>query len=733
MIQEDGASSLAVQSLEDIARLIEYGEDAESVYQAITHFAASHDEITGAAIFLPSEKLNGRQSLICHGGDLKEIISLENYELERNTQVLAGDFANKIFKSQLKSGAQFYHILQLGSNLGALTVTAPLGVSLELEDTLLHLAFYTGVVYEHQRLSGTVTHFLERLQVLNELNQMIVSNAGLQRIVKSISRESAFRFAADVSLTFIFDEEGTNLESQGGYGCAPQLIPRTIELGGGGIMDQVLRSGGHLSIPNLANTRSSGLEFLRKIGIKAIDACCLEVREDPIGVIVIGYRRETIINKTVLSRFEEFSRAAGVAIANARAQERLRAYTERLEELVESRTADLAVQTARAEEANQAKSQFLANMSHELRTPLTAIVGYSSVLADGIFGPLNTKQHDALTAVTRSSEHLKNLIDDVLSLARIESGKEEPEPSFVPLGELLRQASKLMAQTALDKGVHLEQINIEEEILAHSLFCDQKHVHQILINLMSNAVKYTPKGGSVWLNAQIVGDKAKIMVSDSGVGIPPDKLKTLFQRFERGSDSYSRSQQGTGIGLNLTKKLVELNGGHISVESQPGSGSTFWVLMPLATGAAVILPQPAQNLPPVKLNGANILVVDDNADTREVLSIVLNRAGAKVQLATSSGEAKHILHGRGIDIILTDLAMPGESGLVLIQHIRESYESYRSIPILVLTACAFESDREASLKAGATLFMAKPFKPNEVVMNLKSILESHGDSPNDAL
>jgi signal transduction histidine kinase/CheY-like chemotaxis protein len=589
----------------------------------------------------------------------------------------------------------FFDVICLGAPIGSLVVTAPGGLGSGACDKLSALAHHAGVVFERQRLSNTVQLFLDRLEVLNELNQLIASNVGLQRIVKSIARESAFRFAADVSLAFVLDEEKNFLETKGGYGCTPDRVPKKHDLNSG-ILAQVMRVGGHLCIANLDAQPNHGLPFIDDLGVKGVNVFCLEVRGEALGALLIGYRREVVLSQNDVTRFEEFCQGAAVAIANARSQERIAAYTERLEELVESRTADLAVQTARAEEANHAKSQFLANMSHELRTPLTAIVGYSSVLADGVFGPLNDKQRDALTAVTRSSEHLKNLIDDVLNLARVESGKEQAEPAVVPVKDLLTQAHKLMLQTAVGKGITLSPLALPDDIMNLSLHVDPKHVHQIVINLMSNAVKYTPRGGKVWVKAETVVDKVKISVCDTGVGIPPHKLAKLFERFERGEDTYSKSQEGTGIGLNLTRKLVELNGGRIGVDSKEGHGSVFWVMLPVASAQAIEITQPETSTDTLRLDGLSSLVVDDNVDTCEVLRHILIAAGAKVRTVNTVRDGIKALEAEVPDIVLTDLAIPGESGVALIQHIRGANGLVAQLPILVLSACAFQSDKDAA-------------------------------------
>ncbi len=701
-------------NLAPITRLVENGEEPRRVYSAIVDWAAQTPGVQAAAIYLPAERSNDSQELIASFGAFTP--QTEREERSRSSIQAAATHTHKS-----SSGAyHYFDVVCLGAPIGALVVIAEQGVTPQACERLSALAHHTAVVFERQKLSNTLQHFLDRLQVLNELNQLIASNVGLQRILKTIARESAFRFAADVALTLMLDEDKYHLEVKGGYGCAPNVIPKQLQLSSG-ILSQVMRVGGHLSVPQLPHYVEHGIQFIEDLGIKSVDVCCLEVRGDPLGAILIGYRRETFISQNDLTRFEEFCQGAAVAIANARTQERIQSYTERLEELVESRTADLAIQSARAEEANQAKSQFLANMSHELRTPLTSIVGYSSVLVDGVFGPLNDKQTDALNAISRSSEHLKNLIDDVLNLARIESGKEVAEPTRVSLKDLLHQAHKLMMQTALGKGVQLQPMQVGEEVLKASLFVDAKHIHQIIINLMSNAVKYTPKGGKVWIDARLVSDKIRIEVHDTGVGIPPHKMVKLFERFERGEDTYSKSQEGTGIGLNLTRKLIELNGGRIEVESIEGKGSKFAILMPIAAQetkvAANIEPQETR----VRLDGLSTLVVDDNLDTCEVLKQILLASGASVRTATSVREGVSLLSEQVPDIVLTDLAIPGESGLVLIQHIKNAAGTLAEVPIIVLSACAFQSDRDEALNAGASAFIPKPFKPQEVVKSVRQL------------
>jgi signal transduction histidine kinase/DNA-binding NarL/FixJ family response regulator len=701
------------ESLSSIMLLIESGEEPRRILQAIIEATAQTLGVRGAALYFSGETAASQQELLLSAGDFPST----EFELAGTTTPVLNP---NLPATHPDGGAELFSIVCLGAAVGTLAVKLDNPISARVRERLESLAHHAGVVFERQRLSNNLQHLLDRIQVFNELNQLIAGNIGLQRLVKSLTRDAAFRFSADLSVTILMNEDGSLLEAKGGYGCAPTLVPKSFPANAG-ILGQVMRVGGHLSVAQLAKFANHGLDFLEPLGIRTLEACCLEVQGQILGVILLGFKRESSLSSNELTRLEEFCQGAGVAISNARTQEQLTTYTERLEEIVESRTADLAIQTARAEEANKAKSQFLANMSHELRTPLTAIVGYGSVLVDGLFGQLNDKQRDALNAIVRSSEHLKTLIDDVLNLARIESGKEEAEPSRVALRDVLQQTHKLMLQTALGKGVALQPLEVPEEVLSSAIFVDAKHIHQIVINLMSNAVKYTPKGGKVWISASKFVDKIKISIHDTGVGVSPQKIAKLFERFERGEDTYSRHQEGTGIGLNLTKELVELNGGRIGCESEVGKGSTFWIMMPIATSEQMVVTRSETVSSSQRLDGLSTLVVDDNPDTRDVLTLILTAAGASVRTAQSVREGLAELEKAPVDIILTDLAMPGESGLVFIEQIRKSPAELSNLPVIVLSACAFEADREAALKAGASMFVPKPFRPSEVVRSVRQL------------
>lgn len=701
----------------DITDLISRGEDTQKVYGQLTEKLTEIKEINGASIFMSTNADNS--GIICKAFS------------GSGTNILNESIESKIFletfnysKSRIHKENNHYYIeiMELGKPKGCLFIDTENEFEGENLDLIYRLAFYLTTLNERQRLTNRVQHFLDRLEVLNELNQLVVGDIDLQSITKRLTRETSFRFSTDLALIFLLDEAKNKLEIRGGFGCSPHIIPKKLDPNSG-ILGQVIRFGGNLSTPDINQYPDHGLNFIEELGIKGIEAFCLEIHGEVLGVLVIGFEQKDNISENDLIRFEEFCQGASVAISIAQTHQRLKRYTDKLEELVEERTAELAYQTHRAEEANEAKSRFLANMSHELRTPLTAIIGYSSVIADGIFGELNGQQKEGLDAVVTSSDHLKRLIDDVLNLARIESGKEEADIEIVNAYELLSHCHKLIMQQAIQKNLTLMPFEVDDELKGLNLKVDPKHVRQIVINLLSNAVKYTPDGGTITLYIEKCGQHLKICVQDTGVGIPKEKQDKLFNRFERGDNKYSLEQEGTGIGLNLTKRLVQLNAGKIGVESELGKGAIFWTLLPLEIKHdSNLVAEILENKGLTRLDGLSTLIVDASEESAVFLKHLFSAAGASTDIANTIENAKDMLITNRPDIVLTDLAMHGESGLDLINFMKSKKgDSVSEIPILVVSAFAFEQDQEEALKAGASGFVAKPYLPKELVTKVREI------------
>jgi len=701
-----------------VRKLFQVESDPRKKLAAIVTYTLKLPGIHSSTLLLPSIKNPT-------GTELERVAKLGKHLVplpsESNTSTTTGATGIHVINSNLT----YIDVNCPADRVGKLGVMYSSEPNQEIFACLKELAWACELAYEKLQRISNITVLKERLEVLSELSQLVVSGSDLGRISKTISREAAFRFGADTSLIFILNEEQDNIVVSGSYGCPRSKLPDQIQTSNS-LLANSLRVGGISSVPDLSARKDESLSFLVNNGIGCFHSCPLVAKGQIVGIILVGFKQNTVLNSQNALMLKEFAQAAAVAVENSRSRERVSAYTEKLEELVEKRTADLAVQMSESEKANMAKSRFVANMSHELRTPLTGIIGYASVLRDGIYGETNQKQKEALTSIARSSEHLRDLIDEVLNLSKIEAGKDVAEPSSVEIVSLLKQNYKLMLQNAKSKG--LEFTGLPDDVSALKgvkAWIDPRHIRQVVINLVSNAIKYTPQGGRIKVDAEILGDKIKISVIDTGVGISEEHQKRLFTRFERGIDTYSQTQTGTGIGLSLTKRLVELNGGKIGVSSIEGKGSTFWILIPLDESSSidqVASDEDSSRRADNSLDGLNILIVDDNETTCQVLEAIVTRGGGAAFCATSVGEAKSISQDHEIDAALVDLAIPGESGLDLINYIRkETAPPVANMPLIVVSACVFDSDRERAIESGASDFIPKPFRPHEIVKAIRDL------------
>ena len=723
------AANCSGDAMMDLLALLENDSQASVIFESVVERAVTLPDVTAAAVFTVHELKEEDEELRIRAE--QGTPSLPEPPLPQSEPT--GRFIirqKRPDRGQSKPFIYRYFALSCGGKrVGWLGLRTTDELPPDVLNAALELSHIAAVTFERLRSSAQLRHYMGKLEVLNELNKLVASGTGLERIMKTIAREAAFRFTADCSLAMYLSEDGESLEIKGSYGTPPRQLPTSVPLHDTQV-GRVLRLGGIMSVPDLALRNDYGLEFLTAFGITCVHCAIVETHGHTLGAIAIGYRNEMYLDEHDGAMLEEFARGASVAIVNAKNQAKLTSYTNKLEELVEARTADLAIQTARADEANRAKSDFVANMSHELRTPLTAIVGYSSVIADGVFGIVNEQQKEGLVAVTKAAEHLKELIDDVLDVSKIEAGKAEAEPTEVELLPLLTQVFKLMLQTAINKGISLIPLPNYDEQAPESLarlWVDSRHIRQVLINMMSNAVKYTPTGGSVALSFELVGDKARINIKDTGIGISVAQQQKLFERYQRLDDSYARAQTGTGIGLSLTKHLVEINGGLMGVEGEVGKGSTFWIMVPLSDDIAHTTTQEPRDstfeeIPMSRLDGLNVLVVDDSHLTCDVLKAIISAAGGNPYVAHSVREAKEIARTASLDTALIDLAMPGESGVALLEFFRkECVAPLSTMPLIVVSACVFDKDRAQALQSGASLFVAKPFRPAEMVKTIRDV------------
>jgi PAS domain S-box-containing protein len=404
---------------------------------------------------------------------------------------------------------------------------------------------------------------------------------------------------------------------------------------------------------------------------------------------------------------QTLTRTAAVAIDRARAQDALARALEREQDA-----------RVTAEEANRAKDEFLATLSHELRTPLTAMLGWTRVLRNGQLGAPAAVH--ALASVERSTRLLSQLIDDLLDVSRIVSGKLVLERRAIQLAPVVQAAVEAVRHAADEKGVALD-VSLPESSAV--VWGDSTRLQQVVWNVVVNAVKFTPPGGRVSVRLERGGAEAVVTVTDTGRGIRPELLPYIFDRFRQSDGSSRRQHGGLGLGLAIVRQLVDVHGGSIRVTSAgEGQGATFAIALPLmAPGAGADEgPTPGSSSLP-RLDAVRVLLVEDDPEARALFVTMLHHSGAAVVATGSVDEALRVLHDESPDVIVADISMPVRDGFDLVRAIRRLPGARGQAPAIAVTAHARSTDRERVLAAGYDVHIAKPVDPADFIRAIASV------------
>jgi len=604
-----------------------------------------------------------------------------------------------------------------GRVVGVLDVQSDRPNAFTQSDVLLmtSLASQAGVALENARLFAETEAEARRRALISEVLQVAATTLEprdlLSRAAAAISRQLEMPTfimewepeAETLRLVTVQDPTGKDISP-------PRPDVRMNRQQAAPMVEAVFRTDVTIlrDIPQMAAGRM--VHVARQWGLMDAAFAPMVIRGQPLGLLALGRPSG---HPSIDEGEVEFLRiiAANLSVA----WENARLYQE-------------AVETAeRLKEVDRLKSQFLANMSHELRTPLNSIIGFSRVILKGIDGPITEQQRQDLEAIFNSGQHLLGLINDILDISKIEAGKMELVFEPTDLQEIIRGVMSTAIALVKDKPIELQQ-SVPADL--PTVIADGRRVRQVLLNLVSNAAKFTDQG-FIRVEAKVEGDDVVISVSDSGIGIPPEKLPHIFEAFTQVDASPSRKYGGTGLGLTISKSFIELHGGRIWVESELGKGSTFTFTLPIQ-GPSQIRPEaepkaeetPSEEVPsPVpEMPGRVVLCVDDDEGVITLFRRYLDKQG--YQVVGLSDPFRVVEEARRIRpfAITLDVMMPGKDGWQVIQELKADPET-RDIPVVV---CSIVSEKGRGLSLGAADYLVKPILEQDLISALDRLDREEG-------
>jgi CheY-like chemotaxis protein/anti-sigma regulatory factor (Ser/Thr protein kinase) len=355
------------------------------------------------------------------------------------------------------------------------------------------------------------------------------------------------------------------------------------------------------------------------------------------------------------------------------------------------------------------KSEFLASMSHELRTPLNAVIGFSEVLLDKLFGDLNQRQEEYLEDIRSSGQHLLELLNEILDLSKVEAGRMELEPAPFSVLDALKQTVSLVRERAAQHGISLE-LTVEDEV--GEIESDQLRFKQVVLNLLSNAVKFTPDGGHVAVAAVVTGDDLRVSVTDTGVGVPPEDRERIFESFQQGRRGPAK-EEGTGLGLTLCRRIVELLGGRMWLDTSVGSGSTFGFAIPLVRPPAAQVPSAGEYDGP----RGRLLLVDDDRASLDLMNAYLTGSGLELVRARDGDEALTLARTMHPSAVVLDIRLPKLDGWRVLQELKEDTAT-AGIPVII-ASIVDEPARGRML--GAAEYLTKPVRREDLLGALRRV------------
>ena len=589
-------------------------------------------------------------------------------------------------------------------------------------------------ITERKRAEEQILRQVEHLSALRMIDVAISSSFDLHVILDVVVQQVVLRLGVDASTILLLNSQSQTIEYAASHGFYSTTLHHTRLKLGEGYASRAVLERKTIHIPNLLETGSKLARALQleKESFRDYYGTPLMVKGEVKGVLEIYHRSPISADREWLDFLEALAGQAAIAIDNAKLFEDLQRSNTELERRVTERTAAL-------ERANKVKDEFLANMSHELRTPLTSILGLSESLLEQNPDPLSDRQQRSLKIIESSGSHLLALINDILDLSKIEAGKFDYYPQIIAVDELCRSCLAFVKEQATRKSISVTYMN---ETNVSEIYVDPRRLKQILVNLLTNAVKFTAENGRVTLqvNADLEQDLIQFSVIDNGIGIAPEDLQWLFQPFVQVDSGLNRQKEGTGLGLALVQKLTDLHGGSVVVDTELGKGSRFTIN--LASNQEEIAKLKSSQFPPVlpaseepdktgTLSETSeprgvIILADDNMANILTIEEYLESHGYEVIVAHDGVEAIEKAEANDPDIILMDIQMPVMNGLEATRRLRANPRLVDT-PIIALTALAMPGDRERCLQAGVSEYMSKPVSLKILKKTIENFLQARSN------
>jgi signal transduction histidine kinase/ActR/RegA family two-component response regulator len=552
-----------------------------------------------------------------------------------------------------------------------------------------------------RRRSAQLARKVEQLEALAEVGTAVSSSLDADEVLTTIVTHAVELSGTDGGSLMEYDEDTHLFGVRTAYGTSPSMIDalRATRIH----VDETLVGRAALSrkaiqLSNLALAeRDPHLQVLYDGGWRSLVAVPLVRHERVVGALVVRRKSQGTFSDETCEMLSAFATQSAVALTNARLYQQL-----------ERQSVELAVASAH-------KSEFLASMSHELRTPLNAVIGFSEVLLERMFGELNERQEDYLQDILGSGRHLLALLNDILDLSKVEAGQMELDLTTFPARDAMQYAMSLVRERSVQHSI-TTHLDIAPDL--GLITADELRFKQVLLNLLSNAVKFTPDGGRVTLTAWREASDFTVTVSDTGVGILPADQERIFDSFQQGGRSASKVE-GTGLGLTLTKRIVELHGGMLWLTSVPGTGSTFGFSVPQDPALTTTVPSsPQWRSVPVDDTRPAVVVIEDDASSSELVALHLGAAGLRSVVVRTGEEGLEAVHAIRPVAVILDIGLPGMDGWDVLRTLKSDPET-ASTPVVVVSVFP---DRARGITLGASDYLVKPVARDELLASIRRVM-----------